>query len=163
MTFHATTGWTDERITALKQHWLDGLSGGQIAAALGITRNAVIGKIRRLGLLGLPRPPKREAKPKRAYHRRVVFYPGRKPANGGEVEVIEEEACDLPPDTSPDACTLMQLTEETCRWPLGEPTHDMQYCGSQRWGEGSYCRRHARLAYMPRPLRTISPKIAGAQ
>ena len=42
--------WTDERVELLKKLWADGLSASQIAAELGgITRNAVIGKVHRLG------------------------------------------------------------------------------------------------------------------
>ena len=45
--------WTDERVETLKKLWADGLSASQIAAELGgITRNAVIGKVHRLGLSG---------------------------------------------------------------------------------------------------------------
>jgi GcrA cell cycle regulator len=46
--------WTDERVELLRQLWLDGKSASQISAALGagLTRNAVIGKVHRLGLAG---------------------------------------------------------------------------------------------------------------
>ncbi|WP_034991493.1 GcrA family cell cycle regulator [Beijerinckia mobilis] len=46
--------WTDERVELLRKLWLDGLSASQIAAELagGLTRNAVIGKVHRLGLSG---------------------------------------------------------------------------------------------------------------
>src|ERR1700740_399594 len=62
--------WTDERVELLKKLWSDGLSARQIAAELGgITRNAVIGKVHRLGLSGraqsassaAPRPRKARA------------------------------------------------------------------------------------------------------
>ena len=62
--------WTDERVELLKKLWSDGLSASQIAAELGgITRNAVIGKVHRLGLSGrakstsaaAPRPRKSRA------------------------------------------------------------------------------------------------------
>jgi len=50
-------GWTDERVELLKKLWADGLSASQIAAELGgITRNAVIGKVHRLGLAGRATP-----------------------------------------------------------------------------------------------------------
>lgn len=44
--------WTDERVSLLRQMWANGQSASQIAKALGgnITRNAVIGKVHRLGL-----------------------------------------------------------------------------------------------------------------
>mgnify|MGYP000876625713 CR=1 FL=1 len=45
--------WTDERIELLRKLWTDGLSASQIAGELGqVTRNAVIGKVHRLGLAG---------------------------------------------------------------------------------------------------------------
>ena len=45
--------WTDERVELLKKLWADGLSASQIATKLGeVTRNAVIGKVHRLGLAG---------------------------------------------------------------------------------------------------------------
>src|SRR5918999_5304444 len=50
--------WTDERVELLKKLWADGLSASQIAAELGgITRNAVIGKVHRLGLSGRAQAP----------------------------------------------------------------------------------------------------------
>src|SRR5438552_11693399 len=52
-------GWTDERVETLKKLWLDGLSASQIAKHLGgVTRNAVIGKVHRLGLSGRATPSK---------------------------------------------------------------------------------------------------------
>ena len=50
--------WTEERVELLKKLWADGLSASQIAAELGgITRNAVIGKVHRLGLSGRAKSP----------------------------------------------------------------------------------------------------------
>src|SRR5262245_51840909 len=50
--------WTDERVEQLKRLWSEGLSASQIAAELGgITRNAVIGKVHRLGLSGRAKAP----------------------------------------------------------------------------------------------------------
>jgi GcrA cell cycle regulator len=49
-------GWTEERVELLKKLWADGLSASQIAGRLGeVTRNAVIGKVHRLGLAAAPR------------------------------------------------------------------------------------------------------------
>ena len=51
--------WTDERVELLRKLWQDGLSASQIASELGngITRNAVIGKVHRLGMSGRVKPP----------------------------------------------------------------------------------------------------------
>ena len=62
-------GWTDERVELLKKLWADGLSASQIAAELGgITRNAVIGKVHRLGLSGRAKrlPRRRRGRASRA-------------------------------------------------------------------------------------------------
>src|SRR6185503_18971360 len=55
----ANMGWTDERVELLRKLWQDGLSASQIAGELGngITRNAVIGKVHRLGMSGRVKPP----------------------------------------------------------------------------------------------------------
>src|ERR1700733_2511264 len=63
--------WTDERVELLKKLWSEGLSASAIATELGgVTRNAVIGKVHRLGLSGrakAPAPaPQRRVKPTRA-------------------------------------------------------------------------------------------------
>ena len=46
--------WTNERIELLQKLWLEGWSASRIAGELAhaITRNAVIGKVYRLGLSG---------------------------------------------------------------------------------------------------------------
>ena len=68
--------WTDERVELLKKLWADGLSASQIAAELGgITRNAVIGKVHRLGLSGRAKSPSsaspRPRKPRQTHMMRV--------------------------------------------------------------------------------------------
>src|SRR5207342_1846126 len=69
--------WTDERVEMLKKLWADGLSASQIAAELGgITRNAVIGKVHRLGLSGRAKSPSsaapRPRKPRAPHMLRVT-------------------------------------------------------------------------------------------
>ena len=69
--------WTDERVELLRKLWLEGFSASKIAAQLanGITRNAVIGKVHRLGLSGrvkapAPSQPRQRSKPPASPHRR---------------------------------------------------------------------------------------------
>ncbi len=58
--------WTNERVELLKKLWGDGLSASQIAGELGgVTRNAVIGKVHRLGLSGRAKSTSSSAKPRR--------------------------------------------------------------------------------------------------
>ena len=61
----AKLSWTDERVELLKKLWSEGLSASQIAGRLGmgVTRNAVIGKVHRLNLSGRAQQPRSTAAP----------------------------------------------------------------------------------------------------
>lgn len=139
--------WTDKNVELLRQLWLDGRSCSQISAALGhsLTRNAVIGKVHRLGLAGrrkggvqprAPRPPlPRPPKPA------VVRVPSRAP---------------VPVPVVPFECALImiaELNQGVCRWPLGSG----YYCGLPAPWRAPYCAHHAKLSYQPRTaLRPLS-------
>lgn len=146
--------WTGERVDILKKLWLDGLSASQIAGELGaVTRNAVIGKVHRLGLGGRtkvrapsfrgPRPPKD----------RMVRIRQRSPSRFriGDHE-MEAEALpveDVKPDT---AISIDRLTDSTCRWPFGDPGKEqVMYCGRVTFEDGGnkypYCKAHCCKAY----------------
>jgi GcrA cell cycle regulator len=148
-------GWTDERVETLKKLWLDGLSASQIAKQLGgVTRNAVIGKVHRLGLSGraapshpsrttfkAPRPP------------RPISAPTPRPAR----PAVETRAHHLPAVRSapfvelPGTATVLTLGAHMCKWPIGDPTStDFTFCGRRAGDDGTpYCVDHARLAYQP--------------
>jgi len=94
--------WTDERVELLKKLWSDGLSASQIAAELGgITRNAVIGKVHRLGLSGRaksassasPRPRKARTS---THMLRIAFPPGPRKRGAGKVIEIFHPANENP-------------------------------------------------------------------
>lgn len=165
--------WTGERIDRLRSLFAEKLSFSQIAAALGgVSRNAVIGKAHRLGLFGAYIRPKRvndpiQPKPqrtapidhgrvKRLVGEHVQVRPGQNSSRRKEVQVIAPaEIRDLPPDTSEFACTIHELgsvvERDRCRWPLGDPSADMHYCGAP--SVGSWCARH-RAIVSGKPERT---------
>lgn len=157
MTLHEVGGWaaqqaswTEERVSALKRYAAAGWSASQIAAELGeVTRNAVIGKLSRMGkklkgtngqksLIASSTP-----KPKQ-----IRQYRGPWPAEARPVPVIEI-IDDTPPDTSDFACTIAELgsieSMTQCRWLLGEPPK--LYCGAP--SVGPWCPWHHRIAYRP--------------
>ena len=198
-------GWTDERVENLKKLWQDGLSASQIAKQLGgVTRNAVIGKVHRLGLSNrdeaeaeapapAPEPAKPEAKAKPA------AAPKAKPAAAPKPEPVKVEAKPepepepeepvtepatpvaftprrpivpagqpLPPqpsanEISPEALasvrevekrarklSLMELTERTCKWPIGDPATDkFWFCGLPSVAGKPYCEAHVGVAFQP--------------
>lgn len=140
--------WTVERVDQLKSLWTEGLSASQIARALGegITRNAVIGKVHRLGLAGRATPsraerPRLPAAP-RLHHLRV-----REP----EPPVVEEEPLILEDGSF---VGVLAINDRMCRWPIGDPSADeFHFCGRNPKNGSPYCEAHARKAYQPHQIR----------
>lgn len=146
-------GWTDERVDTLKKLWLDGLSASQIAKQLGgVTRNAVIGKVHRLGLSGraAPSQPSRPVLRTQRPQRPAIT---QQPAPRRSVETRNEPVPPTPLAISypeePGSATVLTLGAHMCKWPIGDPSTDaFTFCG-KRIAEGTYCVEHARVAYQP--------------
>jgi GcrA cell cycle regulator len=143
--------WTDDRVDTLKKLWQDGLSASQIAKQLGgVTRNAVIGKVHRLGLSGRAAPSKparpifkapRPARP-------AVSHPAT-PRRIAEPTMQAASPTVRYHDESPGSATVLTLGAHMCKWPIGDPSTDgFTFCG-RRSSEGPYCVEHARVAYQP--------------
>ncbi len=190
--------WTDDRVEMLKKMWSEGQSASQIAKELGgVTRNAVIGKVHRLGLSNRtaaaptpakpepkpksPPPPKAEAKPKPAPKPAEPEAkqpepapepaPAPRPALPARKQIIPAGQ-PLPPqpsanEISPEALakvsevekkakriSLMELTERTCKWPVGDPaTEDFWFCGLPVQQGKPYCEAHVGVAFQPMSAR----------
>src|ERR1700750_1113168 len=120
--------WTDERVELLKKLWGDGLSASQIAAELGgVTRNAVIGKVHRLGLAGRAKSPSSATpRPRKARVHSPMLRVAR-PAIRGNTALAHafEYEVELEPELIDNVIpmgqrrNLLELTEDTCRWPIG--------------------------------------------
>lgn len=143
-------GWTDERVETLKKLWLDGLSASQIAKQLGggVTRNAVIGKVHRLGLSGRAAP----SKPARTVVRVARPRPSPAPVAPRRPSVPAVAAAPAPTVVArreePGSATVLTLGVHMCKWPIGDPSsRDFTFCG--RGTDGTYCAEHARVAYQP--------------
>ena len=154
--------WTDERVELLKKLWGEGLSASQIAGRLGgVSRNAVIGKVHRLGLSGRattsrmkshrPRARAANANAKRVAKARfatvgnpalrALYHPDAEPfvpaAEELEIPIAERK-------------TIQTLTECSCRWPIGDPQlSDFHFCGKTKVPGLPYCEFHARRAFQP--------------
>lgn len=177
--------WTDERVELLKKMWGEGQSASQIAKELGgVTRNAVIGKVHRLGLSNrattAAKPdakakaaPKTEPKPKAtprssepAAKADAPMEPAPKPLPARKQIIPAGQP--LPPqpsanEISPEALakvsaiekkakklSLMELTEKTCKWPVGDPaTEDFWFCGLPVQQGKPYCEAHVGVAFQP--------------
>ena len=211
--------WTDERVETLKRMWAEGQSASQIAKELGgVTRNAVIGKVHRLGLsnrvggaggkeedeeipvaaapkaaepakpaapaepvAAAPVPPRTTPEPRVAAERPAAPAApaaAAAPASGANVtpmpfrKAIVPAGQPLPPqpsanEISPEALasarevekrarklTLMELTERTCKWPVGDPaTEDFWFCGLPSQPGKPYCDAHVGVAFQPMSAR----------
>ncbi len=194
--------WTDERVEKLISMWNDGKSASQIAKDLGgVTRNAVIGKVHRLGLSNRAAPaasasgsapagpaaaapvrddppPAREteapleqksmteavrpeparadavpAKPAPAQMRpKPPAVPGQPlPPQPSQSEISEEALANLVQvEKKARRLTLLQLTERTCKWPIGDPaTDDFWFCGHAAAPGKPYCEAHVAVAFQP--------------
>jgi GcrA cell cycle regulator len=141
------SGWSETRVTTLSQLWHDGLSASQIAKQLGgVTRNAVIGKVHRLGLSGraaasAPARAPRTATPRPTRPRRVA---------------LAAPAVRKPPvlafATAPEGPGLIGdmalLGAHVCKWPIGDPkSPDFSFCGRQ--ADGRYCAAHEQTGVRP--------------
>ena len=186
--------WSDERVAVLKKMWLEGNSASEIAKELGnITRNAVIGKVHRLGLsnrdtnvskagvtaeksikgLKRGRPPKINKEPTKRGRPQKITQPkdlndttlerGKPISTSGATERSNDSRLEVVSDLSEETLKdllkvemkskkicLMDLTERTCKWPIGDPaTDEFWFCGHEAEPGKPYCQTHISIAFQP--------------
>lgn len=152
--------WTDERVETLKKLWAEGLSAAQIANKIGgVTRNAVIGKVHRLGLSGraTPAKPQRGCAPRAVERDKETAAP---PAPREDVKSVIPEPDFVAPLVleSGDSATVATISNNMCKWPIGDPARDdFHFCGQTTLPGKSYCAYHARLAFQPPMRREARP------
>ena len=165
--------WTDDRVELLKKLWGEGLSASQIAGRLGgVTRNAVIGKVHRLGLSGRAtttrikstRPRTRTSTVKRISKPRFaqVGNPALRSLYQGEGEPFAApvEEIEIP---LAERKSLQDLLEDSCRWPIGDPQHaDFHFCNKNKVPGLPYCEHHCRRAFQPPQARRRNRSSANA-
>jgi GcrA cell cycle regulator len=167
--------WTDERVELLRKLWAEGLSASQIAAQMGgVSRNAVIGKVHRLKLSGRgkqtssqPRvkkatttggsvrtssaPRQSSAGPRVSSHTHAIGATALKADY--EVRAVSATVLEFVPALvapEPKRIKLVELSERTCKWPIGDPlSQEFAFCGHESGDAGPYCQFHAKLAYQP--------------
>ncbi|UFX42122.1 GcrA family cell cycle regulator [Bradyrhizobium sp. 41S5] len=155
--------WSEDRVERLKNLWASGMSCSQIAAELGnVTRNAVIGKVHRLGLPG--RADDRRAKaieakraprlgspmPKRTKVLRAVL---SNPSSAEAKQPVDDPTAGYASAFDASVAVerrkgLLDLRDGDCKWPIGDPTTpDFFFCGDPAVSELPYCGPHCRAAY----------------
>ena len=149
--------WTDANVERLRTLWASGESAGMIAHELGrISRNAVIGKIHRLGLTRDPRPPRsdRPAAKQAPRYNALQWWVARTHAPVPNSYGVKPADIVTMQDMMNAPIPLSKLTNSTCRWPVGEPeSPSFGFCGNQSANLAEnrpYCTEHALRAYLPR-------------
>ena len=155
----AVLTWPHNRVEQLKKLWEAGLSASQIAAELGnVSRNAVIGKVHRLGLSGRGKSLSSAAPLRRKAHPAQHVMRVTRPIARGNTALAQAFEVEVEPDpvTSDNVVpmsqrlSLLELNEATCHWPIGDPSSpDFFFCGGKVLTGLPYCAQHARVAYQP--------------
>jgi GcrA cell cycle regulator len=158
--------WTDERIGLLKARWSQGASARQISGELGfgISRDSVLGKVRRLGIFDLsPRGGRRversvpkETPPKSRYLAintpTVIYLPRQHTPPDWVVNAIPYVDDPLVDADIPlrQRRSFVRLNQHTCRWPVGDPSRpDFFVCGAEPRKDEPYCAEHGVRACRP--------------
>jgi len=130
--------WPQERVDRLLSLFGEGLSCSMMALELGdgMTRNAIIGKLSRMGLSNPKpaktlRPPVKAQAPKPQPRIRI-----RLPEKVPDVRMVEKSSRKL---------TLSDLEADDCRWPFGDK--EFTFCGHRQLEGSSYCAAHFRLSF----------------
>ncbi|WP_336278771.1 GcrA family cell cycle regulator [Bartonella sp. CB175] len=167
-------GWTCERVELLKKLWSEGLSASQIAAQLGgVSRNAVIGKVHRLKLPGRGKTAQAVSRaqktlattsPSAQRMRRstsTILPTSSSSCNVGtaalDVDFVSDDVTEIEISEKSNVVVpisrhlnLLQLSENTCRWPVGDPlSSDFYFCGADSGESSPYCAFHAKIAFQP--------------
>ena len=138
--------WTEEKVEKLKELWSKGHTASQIADLLGdTTRNAVIGKAHRLNLEA--RAPSKSAQ---SIHKQE----NKQVRKSSQVMSRKSKFQSILLDKNFEAenpTTLENLTDSTCKWPVGHPDEENFYfCGRTPEGEFPYCKLHVLYAFQPK-------------
>jgi GcrA cell cycle regulator len=167
--------WTKQRTRVLRRRWAQGARVRDIAAELGhgITYNAVIGKIHRLGISELSpyggAAGRRSAantlpadRPVDAPRIAWWFRKGPLPAwvvdAKPHVETVDADAR-IP---RRQRRSLFELSDDTCRWPVGDPKSSrFFFCGAHPLRNEPYCTEHCARAY--RHLRDVPQRVSATR
>lgn len=165
--------WTEETVEELKKMWDRGMTTGQIAKALGVTKNSIIGKVHRLCLTARPSPIKKskpDSEKKSDTSTKSNTDVKKKKTSKAEAKSKSEAKTKVKSTTKKDEkkvaenvkepdviepvkeelnIPLIKLDNHTCRWPLGDPRDDdFCFCGKRIKTSQTYCDEHSAIAYV---------------
>ena len=141
--------WTYERIEQLKKLWEEGLTASRIAAELGdVTRNAVIGKAHRLNLEARAPSKSSHTSGTSSGQNKIQRRPSQQPLTRKQ----KFQSILLDKNFEPEnPKSLEELSEDTCKWPIGHPNEESFYfCGRKPEEDFPYCKLHVLYAFQPK-------------
>jgi GcrA cell cycle regulator len=138
--------WSEALVARLSELWLSGITGGEIGHRLGISRCAVMGKLRRLGLLGAGRRmPAQLLKTTEQVSR-----PQKRPHKRNKLPLPPPEPYQAPPPPPLPpigSFDLLELRNGHCRWPSDGDGPRWTFCGAKQTHDSSYCAEHHAMAH----------------
>lgn len=170
-----TETWTPDKVQQMEALIQQNKSGSEIAAILGVTRNAVVGKAHRMGLsfkstfdpngrvhvMKGGRPRARYTRPTLAVipeaSHRFSYNDDHLPIPNAVMKFPDADPIVIDPPPSAGTKTLIELEHQDCRFSVSEPArNDFRFCGDRRFSADGktfthpYCPHHCRIAYQPR-------------
>ena len=137
-------GWTDESVEKLRRLWMQGLTANEIAKQLGVTKNAIVGKVHRLCLTARPSPIKVKEQEEEISEVTV----NEEIEEGASCEFNAKAAAKQRAEELTNI-KLVDLDSHTCRWPIGDPRDDdFCFCGKKVRSGQTYCDEHSVMAYV---------------
>ena len=137
--------WTAERESKLRELWKKGHTASQIAGMIGdTTRNAVIGKAHRLNLQ--TRSVSKKSTPRTKLENNVPIKEERQSRKARFKSLLLDK--NFEPENPKK---LEELTDNTCRWPMGHPHEkNFYFCGRKPMEKFTYCKLHVLYAFQPK-------------
>ena len=142
--------WTLERENKLKALWKEGHTASQIAALIGeTTRNAVIGKAHRLNLEARTVSKTHSTTPKAQLKNEVKIKQEKLGRKARFKSLLLDK--NFEPENPKK---LTELTDHTCKWPIGHPYEkDFYFCGRKPLEKFSYCKLHVLYSFQPKNVK----------
>lgn len=159
--------WTEDRVERLRALAAENYSCSQIGGVLGVSRNAIMGKMHRLGITNAntrgPRPPGNHGHIRQTRAGKPIIVRPRRPRVSKTPNLFPQlPFTDLPDEAIPldQRKTIVELDNSTCRWPIGDPgSPEFFFCGAIEANNAAgipYCRAHTLRAC----AKTVAPSIA---
>ena len=139
--------WTPERESKLRALWKEGHTASQRAVLLGeTTRNAVIGKAHRLNLEARTVSKKSSTTQKTKLENNVTVKQEKISRKARFKSLLLDK--NFEPENPKK---LTELTDNTCKWPIGHPYEkNFYFCGRKPLEKFSYCKLHVLYAFQPK-------------